>query len=65
MIILSPICNELDDFSPFPYYYLQMKATEKKKQKIDHKSGMWKNGKAPIVPGKFKLVSFIKLVSLS
>eukprot|EP00534_Pseudo-nitzschia_fraudulenta_P004311 CAMPEP_0201120504 /NCGR_PEP_ID=MMETSP0850-20130426/4560_1 /ASSEMBLY_ACC=CAM_ASM_000622 /TAXON_ID=183588 /ORGANISM="Pseudo-nitzschia fraudulenta, Strain WWA7" /LENGTH=435 /DNA_ID=CAMNT_0047386677 /DNA_START=463 /DNA_END=1770 /DNA_ORIENTATION=+ len=49
MIILSPICRELEEFIPHPYYFLQMEA-EKKKQKIDHKEGMWKNGKPPIVP---------------
>jgi len=61
MIILSPICKELVDFCPFPYYFLQMKSkatqqqkklTKKKQKRIDHRSGMWKNGKPPIVPGK-------------
>ena len=56
MIILSPICRELEEFIPHPYYFLQMEA-EKKKQKIDHKEGMWKNGKPPIVPGECVFVA--------
>lgn len=49
MIVLSPICKELEEFAPLPYYFLQMEA-EKKKQKLDPDQAMSTNEKG--VPGE-------------
>jgi hypothetical protein len=49
MIVLSPICKELEEFSPLPYYFLQMEA-EKKKPKLDPEQAMSTNEKG--VPGE-------------